>query len=144
MDYNTELERRIQVLEDIEAIKRLKAKYWHCVDGKDWDGLGDCLAEDFVFDNPHLGVMEGRDYVVKVLKKIMKDVTTSHQGHTPEIDIISEAVAVGRWALNDRVETPDKGFFSGRGIYQEEYIKVDGRWKISRSKLTYALRDSST
>ena len=34
-----ELERRIQIQEDIRAIERLQANYWDCLDKKDWDGL---------------------------------------------------------------------------------------------------------
>lgn len=32
-----ELEARIQALEDLEAIKRLKYKYLRCLDTKQWD-----------------------------------------------------------------------------------------------------------
>lgn len=31
---NEELELRLGVLEDVEAIKKLKARYWRCVDNK--------------------------------------------------------------------------------------------------------------
>ena len=68
-----------QALEDIEAIKKLKARYWNSVDGKRWEQLSECLTEDFEFENPHLGKMEGRSFVVGVLKKVMKTATTAHQ-----------------------------------------------------------------
>jgi hypothetical protein len=41
-----ELEARIKRLEDIEAIKRLRHKYFRCLDGKLWDQMEDCFAED--------------------------------------------------------------------------------------------------
>ena len=44
-----DLEKRIQVLEDMRAIERLQAKYWDTLDAKDWDGLSECLVDDFVF-----------------------------------------------------------------------------------------------
>ncbi len=117
MNIEAEMQRRIQSLEDIEAIKKLKASYWNSLDVKQWDSLAECLAADFVFDTLHLGRMEGGDYVVKVLKRAMKNVATIHHGHNPEIDIFSVATASGRWALNDRVVTPDNNVLTGYGHY---------------------------
>ncbi len=83
-----DLEKKIRVLEDIEAIKRLKARYWNSVDTKQWDDLADCYSEDVVFECPYLGEMEGREFIIKVLKRSMKNVKTSHLVHTPYIEII--------------------------------------------------------
>jgi ketosteroid isomerase-like protein len=139
-----DLGRKIQVLEDIEAIKKLKAKYWNSVDTKQWDKLADCYTEDVVFESPQLGMMEGRDFIVKVFKRAMKNVKTAHQGHNPEIDITGDATATARWALNDRVELVGGTFFQGYGHYDEDYIKQDGCWKIKRSKLTYIFQENSS
>ena len=46
MERTSELERRIQALEDVEAIKRLKHRYWRCLDLKLWDELAGCFAPD--------------------------------------------------------------------------------------------------
>ena len=40
------LENRVAVTEDIEAIKRLKHKYFRCLDCKLWDELAECFTED--------------------------------------------------------------------------------------------------
>ena len=138
----SDLERKIQILEDIEAIKKLKARYWNSVDTQQWDNLADCYAEDVIFESPHLGRVEGRDFIVKVLKRAMKNVKTAHQGHNPEIDITAETTATGRWALNDRVEMADRKIFQGCGHYEEDYIKQAGRWKIKRSRLTYIFQEN--
>lgn len=143
MNIESDLAHRIQVLEDIEAIKRLKARYWNSVDAQQWEKLAECLAADFIFDSPHFGRMEGREYVVKVLKRAMKNVTTIHQGHNPEIDILSATAARGRWALNDRVEGPDKSILTGWGHYEEEYVKEEDGWKIKQSKYSYIFQHKS-
>jgi ketosteroid isomerase-like protein len=62
----SDLERRIQTLEDTEEIKKLKARYWYYVDNKQWDNLADCYVEDVVFESPQLGKMEGRDFIARV------------------------------------------------------------------------------
>lgn len=143
MAITADLQRRIQVLEDIEAIKKLKAKYWNSVDTKQWEGLTECYTADVIFECPLLGRVEGRDFIVKVLKRSMKNVKTAHQGHNPEIEIISETTARGKWALNDHVEMPDNQFFKGYGHYEDDYVKENGFWKIKKSILTYAFQESS-
>ncbi len=138
-----DLEQRIQTLEDVEAIKKLKAKYWFCVDNKQWDSLADCYAENVVFESPQFGRMEGRNYIIKVLKRAMKSVKTAHQGHNPDIEIGSETSATGRWMLNDQVGTSENGYFKGYGYYDDEYVKVDGKWKIQKTKLAYIFEEST-
>jgi ketosteroid isomerase-like protein len=132
-----EMERRLSRLEDLEAIKRLKAKYWNSVDRHEWDKLAECLTEDCSFETPMMAPMQGRDFIVRVLKRAMRTVTTAHQGHNPEIEIESDGAAHGRWALNDLVRTPEGGLLKGYGHYEEQYVKQDGAWKIRSSRLTY-------
>ena len=36
----------IQKLFEIESIKQMKAKYYRCLDTKDWEGCLDCYVED--------------------------------------------------------------------------------------------------
>lgn len=143
MSNQSDLESRIRVLEDTEAIKTLKFKYWDSVDRKQWECLAGCFTEDVVFDTPQFGRMEGRNFIVKVLQRTLRNAVTVHHGHNPEIEITGDTTARGRWALNDRVELPDKKFFRGYGHYDEEYIKENGQWKILSSKLTYSFQESS-
>jgi len=44
----TDLEKRIRILEDVEAIKKLKARYWYCLEHKLWDELRDVFTEDAI------------------------------------------------------------------------------------------------
>jgi hypothetical protein len=74
------------------------------VDVQRWEELAECYTEDAVFSSPFFGTMERRDYIIKVLKRSMRGVKTSHQGHNPDIEIIDSTRARGRWSLNDRVE----------------------------------------
>jgi len=144
IDNFLELERKIQEYHDIEAIKKLKARYWRSVDTQQWDVLADCLAADIIFESPFFDCMEGRTYVVKVLKRAMRNVRTFHQGHNPEIEITDGSSANGKWALNDCVETADKQFSKGYGRYDDEYVKDGGAWKIKKSVLTYVFQEKST
>jgi bile-acid 7alpha-dehydratase len=41
-----ELKARVRRLEDIEAIRRLRNKYFRCLDGRLWDEMAECFADD--------------------------------------------------------------------------------------------------
>src|SRR5262249_7061665 len=69
MDRTSELERRIQALEDVEAIKQLKHRYWRCLDLKLWDELAGCFTQD-----AHVEYGEGR-YRFQGVKAIMHFLT---------------------------------------------------------------------
>ncbi len=138
-----QLERKIQELQDIEAIKKLKARYWNSVDAQRWDDLADCFVEDTVFETSFFGRMEGKNHIIRVLKRAMKNVKTAHQGHNPEIEIISDSAASGRWALNDCVGTLGRQFSRGYGRYEDDYVKDNGAWKIKKSVLSYTFRETT-
>ena len=58
------IERRLQVLEDAEAIRNLKARYAALCDNQyDADGIAGLFTEDAVWESPALGCFEGRDAI---------------------------------------------------------------------------------
>ena len=63
---------------------------------------------------------------------------TQHQVHHPEIDLTSDTTAKGVWYLQDFVIDLDTNtILRGAGFYHDEYVKVNGEWKI---KLTGYVR----
>lgn len=131
------MNKTVQTLLAIEAIKSLKARYFRCMDCKDWAGLGNCFTEDLhadFRDGPGM-LVEGRDDYIAQIQEILKDATTVHHGHMPEIDICGEDWAKGIWAMDDIVEMRGMSL-RGWGHYHEEYRRVGGQWKIARIRLT--------
>lgn len=127
----------LQLLLAIEAIKSLKARYFRCMDCKDWAGLSDCFTEDLhadFRDGPGM-LAEGRDNYIKQIQEILKDASTVHHGHMPEIRVSSSDLATGIWAMEDIVEMPGMSL-QGWGHYHEEYQRVDGEWKIAKIRLS--------
>src|SRR3954470_24068949 len=58
------IERRLQALEDAEAIRNLKARYAALCDRQyDADGIAALFTEDAVWDSPGLGRFEGREAI---------------------------------------------------------------------------------
>jgi len=137
------LEARIQALEDTEAIKRLKAKYWRCMDRKLWDELPDCFAADAMADYGPNMKFEGRGAIVKFLKDTLggQNVITAHGGHNPEIEIISASAARATWALNDYIVIQPNTKREGWGFYEDEYVKENGSWKIKVTRESSLLEE---
>ena len=123
---------------DLEAIKRLKYKYQRRIDTKSWDELRECFTEDataayssgkFSFDN--------RDAILKFLQGAM-GADTFHSCHAvsqPEIELVDERTATGRWCLQDTViDTSFDMMVHGAAFYEDEYRKGDdGVWRIART-----------
>ena len=139
-----ELEKRIRVLEDIEAIKKLKAKYFRCVDKKLWDEMEEVWVEDAVADyGMGIELLQGRKAIIDFLKKNLDrdSMISVHQGHNPEIEITSEITAKGVWVLNDRLIIQTIATLNGWRYYEDEYVKVSGGWKKKSTKITNILEE---
>ena len=133
-----DLETQIRVLGDIEAIKKLKAKYWRCIDKKLWDELEDCFVEYAVADYGKNLNFQGRKAIIQFLKDNLgsDSVITVHQGHNPEIEITSDTTARGIWALHDYLVFQPNITINGWGHYEDEYVKQNGEWKKKSIKET--------
>ena len=140
----SELEKRIGVMEDIEAIKNLKAKYFRCVDKKLWEEMETVLIEDAVADyGMGIELLQGRKAIIEFLKKNLgrDSMISVHQGHNPEIEITSDTTATGVWVLNDRLIIQTIATSSGWRYYEDEYVKVNGEWKKKSTKIINILEE---
>lgn len=134
-----QLEHELQTLKDIEAIKQLKGKYLRCLDCKRWDEMSECFTEDATtsYSGGKLS-FKGRDAIIKFLRDSMPSTMISmHQGHQPEIQITSETTAAGTWGLEDYlIITQGNLALRGAAFYRDEYVKVNGQWKIKHTGYT--------
>ena len=135
---------RLVAIAEIEA---LKARYFRCMDTKDWDGFADVFTADAALDisgemGAHPsddGVVRGRSEIAAFVRNAIDDVTTVHHGHMPEIDVVSPTRATGVWAMEDMLRWPAGApirSLHGYGHYHETYAKDAGRWFIASTKLT--------
>ncbi len=142
---STELEKRIEKLEDIEAIKQLKNKYCRLADaaiGGDaakWDELLSHFTENVTAEFAGMGQFEGRDSVGQVFKETVPQVLsyTSHMVLNPIIEVDGET-AKGSWYffVPCTVAGVNKAAWA-QGIYEDEFIKIDGRWMWKHLSSTY-------
>lgn len=123
-------------LEEIEAIKRLKSKYLRCVDTKSWNELAECFVADATtsYDSGAYSY-QGVDAIIKFLSETLAPtMITMHHGHNSEIDITNEDTAMGIWRLEDYNIIPEMNLsMHGAVIYHDEYVKVEGKWKIKHT-----------
>jgi bile-acid 7alpha-dehydratase len=128
-----DMEARMKHLEDIEAIKRLKYKYLRCLDSKLWYELAECFTEDATTSYSRGKYsFQGREAIMQFLKESLGPTMISmHHGHHPEIEITGDSTARGIWALEDYliIAQANTGL-RGAAFYQDEYVKVNGEWKI--------------
>jgi hypothetical protein len=130
-----DLARRIRVLEDIEAIKKLKARYcYFCDSNYDADGIAGCFVEDGVWDGGEFGRFEGRAAIHEFFAKIAPRMLcfAMHQVMNPLIEINGDR-ATGRWYIFEPVtfvQDAQAGWLAGR--YEDEYVRVGGEWKYQR------------
>ena len=129
-----DLERRIQVLEDMEAIKRLKARYCaYCDNNYDVEGIAALFTADAVWDGGSFGRYEGREAIRAFFQGAPQLLSFAmHQVMNPVIEVQGER-ASGQWYIFEPVTFTDgeqAGWIAGR--YEDEYVKVGGEWKYKR------------
>ena len=132
------IESRIQRLEDIEAIKQLKARYCSlCDEGYDADRLAELFTDDAIWDGGSLGVAVGREKIRKFFENTPAVMPFAvHMVMNPVIEIDGDT-ATGCWYLFQAATfKPIDSALWGSARYDEEYVRVDGDWKFKSLCLT--------
>lgn len=129
----------------IHEINHLKARYFRCMDTKDWTGFEAVFTADAVADYTPPGGKQG-DWaatgaanIVALVKNVVAPAITVHHGHMPEIEVTSPTMANGIWSMEDSIWWPEGSrskTLHGLGHYHETYRKTDGRWLIKTLRLT--------
>ena len=134
----------IEELLAVEAIRKLRVLYSHYFDGKRFDELVDLFSDDAVCE---FGPSSGGDWVGKQQIRERFAVFARREGveygvlhavTNHNVTLIDAQTAHGRAYLLDLrttegVENPLILF----GIYDEVYRKVDGAWKIHRTRIDF-------
>jgi SnoaL-like domain len=156
----------LDTLVAIEDIKRVKARYWRSMDRRHWDEYQSCFTQDCVFDCrmanivPELGRMptpddagavpeqlfHGARHIRTFVENLLRGVRSVHQGHIPEIDILTPDTATAIFPFEDQLDFPEgvsPRHIHGYGHYHEKYRRIDGRWYIAEFTI-YRLRVTLT
>ncbi len=131
-----ELQKRVRHLEDIDALRNLKAEYAAaCDDNYDSDRLAALFVEDATWESEGMGRYEGREAIREFFRGISGHfVFALHYGLNPQIEVNGDT-ARARWYLFMPCTVGDTGEAMWRaGVDEEEYVRVDGRWMYKSKK----------
>ena len=128
----TELEQRLTRMEDIEAIKQLKAEYCDiCDDDHNPDRITTIFAEDGIWEGAGFGKAQGHAAIRELFKKFQTLISFSqHQVLNPVIKIDGDR-ATGIWYFFGPFtfyQNNQAKWLAAR--YQDDYVKLNGEWKI--------------
>ena len=131
----SDLERRVEALESIEAIKRLKHQYCaYCDDGYVPDGIASQFVEDGVWDGgEHFGRYEGREAIRAHFARVSSQIVfAGHLVMNERIDVAPENdSARGQWWIimpaTMMIEDVATAVWL-LGEYDDRYVRRDGTW----------------
>ena len=129
------LQRRLQALEDTNAIKELQAAYWRGIDLQRPEEVYEVFAPDVIridFEGMP-GVMTSREEFVQVFRELgcQPHRREMHHGQNPKITFAGLNTARGVWHLfmfGLNLDTRTTIQLSGE--YNCEYVRKNGRWWI--------------
>jgi hypothetical protein len=138
-----DLAARLERLETVQAIERLKYRYWRACDAKDPDTFRDCFVKQGadIDYGPGLGAFHDREPLVDVFAGLARRRENDrwlfhdiHHGHHPVIELHADGSATGQWTFwFMRVNLAEHTVEQASMEYRDRYVREDGEWKIQRS-----------
>ena len=126
-----ELEKRLTRMEDIEAIKQLKARYCDiCDDDHNPDRITTIFVEDGIWEAGDFGKGQGHSAIRELFQGFQKMISFSqHMVMNPIIKVDGDR-AVGTWYFLGPF-TFGKTTAKWQAVrYEDDYVKVNGEWKF--------------
>ena len=131
------LEQRLARLESIEAIKQLKARYFHACDRKELEAVRECFSPGKIdLRYGRIGSFSDREQMLTVFSELacQPHIVEMHHGQNPRIEIQDEGNATGIWGLYYYlIDTRRKTVTQLAGYYEDAYLRRQGQWCIIRS-----------
>ena len=126
-----DLEKRTQVLEDIQEIKHLKAQMNFHADFKEGDKLGELYTEDGSFSSKIMGELKGR----AALSNPTFWPFMVHYSFNPIVEVEGDK-GTGKWYFFRPHNTHENVARWAGGYYNDVYVRDGGRWKFKSIELT--------
>ncbi|MBN1241054.1 MAG: nuclear transport factor 2 family protein, partial [Gammaproteobacteria bacterium] len=133
------LRRRIGLLEDAKAVERLHNVYGYYLDDRRWDELADLFADDGTLEMGQRGVYAGKARVRASLDLLgpagpRDGLIESHYQYQPVVHVAPDGQSAELRAREFVLSGEHGGAaYVGGSVYENEYVKEDGVWKIASS-----------
>ena len=137
----TDLAARLDRLEAIQDITKLKHSYWHYNDvGLLGDKIAPLFTEDGVWSNAELGHYEGRE-AIRTFFNGASDLLPfcAHVGMNPIIDVDGDT-ATAQWRCLLYGTFVEDGESKSHLIlidYHDDFVRQDGRWLIKKLDILF-------
>jgi hypothetical protein len=141
-DRLAKIDTRAARVADVDKIEYLQGSYGFYTDKMLWDEVLDLFASDATLEIGPSGVYAGKDSIRRYLYSLsggkqgpLEGVLYEHFQLQPIVTVAPDGnSAKGRWRgfLMLGVNGASDGGDWGEGTYENEYVKQDGVWKISK------------
>jgi ketosteroid isomerase-like protein len=136
--------KRIQELEDAEAIRDLQANYIYWLSSRDWEKIVDCFSDDAVCKIEATPKRTGKAEISEMFKNLTTNYPNFQEGGRilaqPVIDVNGDK-ARGYWTMaqfrfNFTTSSETVSLFGPglQGKYDVKYVKEHGKWKFADLK----------
>lgn len=134
----TDLQRRIALLEDLEAIRQLKARYCAiCDDDHNPEQITSVFAPDGIWEGAGFGEAQGHDAIRDLFRKFQSLISFSqHNVMNPQIRVDGDRATASWYFLGPftfRKDNEDK-WLAIR--YDDDYVRIDGEWLLQHLRAT--------
>jgi len=130
------MERRLQALEDAEAIRNLKSRYAAlCDDNYEADGIAELFTEDAIWESPGLGRFEGREAIREFFRGAAEIFSFAvHYSLNGQIYVSGDAARAQWYLFMPCTMAQGNRAMWRAGIDHEHYRRVEGAWLMSEKR----------
>jgi uncharacterized protein (TIGR02246 family) len=128
------IEERLRVLEDIEEIRKLKARYAAaCDDNYDADAIAALFTEDALWDGGSLGKADGRAAIRKFFRRAAEFFPFAiHNVMNPIIEVEGDRATAQWYLLQPATMAKGNQAVWLAAVYHDEYVRHEGRWMFKK------------
>lgn len=129
---------RVERLEDQADIENLTAMFGYYFDKGLWDQAASLFARNGTFEYEQRGVYVGPERIRRAMllfgpQGLAPGYLNNHMMLQNVIVVADDGrTATGRWQGPLQLAAPNANGVHGVGIYENEYVKEGGRWKIAK------------
>jgi uncharacterized protein (TIGR02246 family) len=127
--------------QDLRAIEQLRYRYWYALLDKDVDEFVTCFTEDAFLEYGFDIELRGKEAIREFFADLLLAETLVRQvprGTNPQLALVSETEARGRWLVEVAITRKQQEFGTRVSVqYDEVYRKAEDDWRVSYIKNEY-------
>ena len=136
-----DMDKNLELLIERRKIEDLRYRYWYAILDKDVEGLLGCFTDDVHLEYGFGIVLDGRRAVESFFNDLISDEELLKQvprGANGIVEFTGPDRGKGRWMVEAVTIHKGKDEATLASVqYFEEYIKVDGQWKLCKMRNDY-------